>query len=102
MTAAPAFTCPDCGTVSAHPDDLAQGYCGRCHRFTGLPARPRAGSLRRADGTAIDVRFVATDDPTVFLGVSVDGERIMLRPGDTARVDLLGAGQSRHLRHADP
>jgi hypothetical protein len=30
-----AFTCPRCGAVSHHPDDLANGYCGRCHAFTG-------------------------------------------------------------------
>jgi hypothetical protein len=32
------FTCPRCGTVSHHPDDLKHGYCGRCHDFTGIPA----------------------------------------------------------------
>jgi ribosomal protein S27AE len=29
------FTCPRCGSTSAHPDDLANGYCGACHAFTG-------------------------------------------------------------------
>jgi hypothetical protein len=31
----PGFTCPQCGGTSYHPDDLAHGYCGRCHAFTG-------------------------------------------------------------------
>lgn len=36
-TPAPAFTCPCCGAVSHHPTDLEQGYCGRCHWWTGDP-----------------------------------------------------------------
>lgn len=35
MTDQPSFTCPDCGATSHHPDDVANGYCGRCHAFTG-------------------------------------------------------------------
>ena len=34
---APAFTCPCCAAVSHHPTDLEQGYCGRCHWWTGDP-----------------------------------------------------------------
>lgn len=33
----PSFTCPACGNTSHHPDDVANGYCGRCHQFTGRP-----------------------------------------------------------------
>lgn len=29
--------CPRCGTVTHHPKDLAEGYCARCHAFTGAP-----------------------------------------------------------------
>jgi ribosomal protein S27AE len=29
------FMCPVCGRVSAHPKDLEEGYCGRCHTWTG-------------------------------------------------------------------
>jgi len=32
---ASSFTCPRCGTVSYHPDDIRFGYCGRCHWWTG-------------------------------------------------------------------
>jgi hypothetical protein len=35
MTA--VFTCPCCGATSSHPEDLAHGYCSRCHAFTGDP-----------------------------------------------------------------
>lgn len=31
----PSFTCPVCGMTSPHPDDVANGYCGNCHAFTG-------------------------------------------------------------------
>jgi hypothetical protein len=35
----PGFTCPRCGRTSHHPADLAQGYCGACHDWTGRPRR---------------------------------------------------------------
>jgi hypothetical protein len=35
--AQPRFVCPDCGAASSHPDDIANGYCGRCHQPTGDP-----------------------------------------------------------------
>lgn len=31
----PGFTCPVCSRTSYHPTDLAEGYCGACHAFTG-------------------------------------------------------------------
>jgi hypothetical protein len=34
---AAVFTCPCCDAVSPNPDDIDQGYCGRCHAFTGDP-----------------------------------------------------------------
>ena len=30
-----AFECPRCGAVSHNPTDVAEGYCGRCHDWTG-------------------------------------------------------------------
>ncbi len=39
---APAgFRCPRCGRVSFHPVDLAEGYCGACHDWTGMPCKER-------------------------------------------------------------
>lgn len=29
----PSFTCPVCGAVSYHPQDVAHEYCGRCGTF---------------------------------------------------------------------
>ncbi|HEY7009046.1 MAG TPA: hypothetical protein VH395_08910 [Jatrophihabitantaceae bacterium] len=34
---APSFTCPRCGRTTYHPDDVAHGYCGACHWWTGDP-----------------------------------------------------------------
>lgn len=28
------FVCQRCGAVSYNPNDIAQGYCGRCHDWT--------------------------------------------------------------------
>jgi hypothetical protein len=34
MTAATAtHTCPHCGMTTAHPQDVQNRYCGRCHHF---------------------------------------------------------------------
>lgn len=30
----PSITCPVCGMTSYHPEDIRQGYCGRCHDYT--------------------------------------------------------------------
>lgn len=32
------FQCPRCGARSSHPEDIANGYCGACHAFTGSTA----------------------------------------------------------------
>lgn len=42
---APAFTCPRCGRVSHNPHDLAAGYCGACHDWTGNPDPGSAAEL---------------------------------------------------------
>lgn len=34
------FRCPLCGMESTHPEDIAEGYCGECHDFTGEQAGP--------------------------------------------------------------
>lgn len=31
----PSFTCPRCGARSYNPNDIAEGYCGACHWWTG-------------------------------------------------------------------
>lgn len=33
----PSITCPRCGSTSYHPEDIRQGYCGRCNWWTSDP-----------------------------------------------------------------
>lgn len=35
--AATGITCPVCGRISHHPDDVREGYCGACHDWTSEP-----------------------------------------------------------------
>lgn len=35
FTYQPSFVCPQCRARSFHPQDVENGYCGRCHDFTG-------------------------------------------------------------------
>ena len=37
MTKQASITCPVCGMTSYHPVDIAEGYCGNCADFTGVP-----------------------------------------------------------------
>ena len=37
MTDQPLITCPACGAVSYNVNDIREGYCGRCHDWTGQP-----------------------------------------------------------------
>jgi hypothetical protein len=61
-----AFECPCCNAVSHAPQNIVQGYCGRCHWWTGDPllgpshlespcvARSLAlDALRKADSVAV-------------------------------------------------
>jgi hypothetical protein len=32
-----SFECPACGIISHNPNDVAAGYCGQCHWYTGDP-----------------------------------------------------------------
>lgn len=34
---APSIVCPVCGSRSYNPNDIEQGYCGRCHWWTSDP-----------------------------------------------------------------
>ena len=68
-----SITCPKCLKTSYNPNDVAHGYCGHCHDWTGeallvtihLPPEPcpecAAGKHANCDTTTWD--FVA-DAPT--------------------------------------
>lgn len=55
-----SITCPDCGSVSFNPNDVEQGYCGRCHWWTSDPTlgavRPET-DLNHADAHATGRRL---------------------------------------------
>jgi len=43
-----SFTCPRCGAASWNPADIREGYCGRCHDWTGAPSpHPPKGARAR-------------------------------------------------------
>lgn len=35
-----SITCPKCGMTTYDPDDIEEGYCGKCHDWTGVPRDP--------------------------------------------------------------
>lgn len=43
----PTITCPRCGAKSAHPVDIAEGYCGECKDFTSGPKAEERDRLLR-------------------------------------------------------
>lgn len=69
-----SFTCPVCGLVSHHPIDISQGYCGRCHDFTGVPD----DTARRMSATDVD----RVRDLAMVLRADQDGvtEQVTLGP----------------------
>lgn len=57
--------------------------------------RPSAGRIVRAlDGAEVALRFVPTEDPRVFLAVTVDGDQVDVEAGDELHVDVIGPGQT--------
>jgi hypothetical protein len=40
----PSITCPQCGATSYNPNDVREGYCGRCNDWTTLKETPDADS----------------------------------------------------------
>lgn len=60
--------------------------------------RPRAGYILHMSGAHTPVRFVPTEDPSVFLAVTVDGEPIVVEAHAHFCVDIVGPGQSIQFR----
>jgi hypothetical protein len=42
-----SITCPECGLTSYNPTDIAEGFCGACHDWTG-PRKPDLVDLEHA------------------------------------------------------
>lgn len=57
-----AFGCPRCGAVSQSATDEAEGYCGRCHDFTGKE-RIRFGHLPLLDVFELRELLALVPDP---------------------------------------
>lgn len=49
MTVQPSITCPRCGSVSYHPGDIENRYCGRCHWWTSDPTLGRPDVIAQAE-----------------------------------------------------
>ncbi|MFB7649431.1 hypothetical protein ACFC0S_15760 [Streptomyces sp. NPDC056084] len=45
----PSIVCPECAMESWHPKDVEEGYCGRCHWWTGDPILYAAWKADRAE-----------------------------------------------------
>lgn len=44
----PSITCRVCGMRSFHPDDIREGFCGRCHQWTAVMTdRELAAAIRK-------------------------------------------------------
>lgn len=81
---APAyFVCPACDARSANPDDLANGYCGRCHRFTA----DRPGEHTRPHDVALilDAKQLGRRLDAVYQQLRADGHAYAYSSALTAR-----------------
>lgn len=77
------FTCPRCGATSTHPDDYRNGYCGRCHDWTGDPmpmdddGKP---TIRRVGSIKMRAGLDPAGRPCVV--VQYPGQWLTVRPSD--------------------
>ena len=65
-----SFTCPRCGAVSHHPEDVQEGYCGRCHDSTGGSTSRLAFEEYLVTGQIPPWRARWLEDAAVTLAVS--------------------------------
>lgn len=88
-----SITCARCGMTSRHPDDIREGYCGRCHAPAApLPwSRPDAdpladiresvlGAAPVAGETALTPEALLTDERWLFEGFSGGEARFRFSP----------------------
>ena len=65
-----AFTCPRCSRTSHHPTDLIEGYCGRCHDWTGSDPMP---DVVGRFGEELD--DLEPEQPMTHISAAVDADR---------------------------
>jgi hypothetical protein len=75
-----SFTCPRCGMTSHNPSDVAEGYCGNCHDWTGTP-RPRTARTSVGGGDASTDRRRPLQSAAGDSGVQGDLFKMLDRPG---------------------
>lgn len=77
-----SITCPDCGRTSYHPQDIAYGYCGNCHAYTGKPATTQV-ELNKVGTTLCPMILSATNRPCLgqLVDSSITGMNICIRCG---------------------
>jgi len=65
------FPCQVCGGISTHPEDVADRYCVRCHRFTGdrVDATPGSPLARAGDAGDEVAGLPGLDSSGVVSGV---------------------------------
>lgn len=61
-----SFTCPWCGSVSHNVIDVQEGYCGRCHWWTGDDKIPM--TMRPCQECGTPVLCLMLPPPAITLG----------------------------------
>lgn len=91
--AIPTHLCPHCGSVTAHPNDVARGYCGRCdHRCADVP-EPAQPPVVDAGWCVAGARVVVDNIRSSFHG---EHGRVIrpVSPDHPIRLVLVGLGDS--------
>lgn len=87
-----SFTCPRCGATSHNPNDVAQGYCGACHDWTGevppVPTPTRVAERLAPGGIYFQV---VTDEGEVLAA-----EGVSQAQAEDGPADLLDTVADRH------
>jgi len=78
MTEGSSYTCPACGMISYHPEDVRHQYCGNCHKTRSeveagskKPRIIRLKDLRKEDNQG-DGAVLVTDDRAIIEGGKLD------------------------------
>lgn len=89
------FICPACGAHSTSPADALEGYCGRCHTWTG------------AHGDVYRARHLGSTDPAEFTAACLERALYEEAHGGNWTTSMLGdllgfRGDKRQLAALNP